>query len=134
MSEAAGQFKIDDIVARYIDLRDTKAKLAADVKIKTEQIDTQLKVIEGWLHNKLHELGADSFKTEHGTAFLQTTDFCGVQDWNLTLQYIRENEAWNLLNKAVNKTAVKEYIAENQVPPPGVNYGQKEEVMVRRGK
>jgi hypothetical protein len=128
------EFKIDTVVSRYIDLRDQKAKIAADAKAQTEGIDAQLKIIEGWLHQKLHELGTESFKTEFGTAYLTKTDFCGVADWNLVLQYIQENQAWNLLNKAVNKTAVKEYLNENQVPPPGVNYGVKEEVQVRRGK
>jgi hypothetical protein len=128
------QFKIEDVVARYIGLRDEKDKIEADAKARVEKLAEQMRIIEGWLHQQMQTLGVESFKTEYGTAFVKMTDFCGVQDWNLTLQYIQENQAWNLLNKAVNKTAVKEFIAENQVPPPGVNYGMKQEVQVRRGK
>jgi len=131
MSEGQ-QYKIDDIVARYVQLRDQKDKIAADAKAQTEQIVKQMQIIEGWLHTKLQELGVESFKTDAGTAFVKTSDFAGVQDFNLVIQYVKENEAWNLLKKDVNKTAVKEYLAEHGVPPPGVNYGTKQEVQVRR--
>jgi len=128
------QHKLDTVIAKYIELRDQKAKIAADAKSATEKIDADLKIIEGWLHAKLHEMGAESFKADCGTAFLKQSDYCNVSDWNQTLPFIRENEAWHMLKKDVSKAAVQEYIKEHNVPPPGVNYGMKEEVQVRRGK
>lgn len=129
---AEPQYKIEDVVLRYVQLRDQKDKIAADAKAQTETIGKQLQVIEGWLHGMLQKLGAESFKTEHGTAFIKQTDYAGVQDFNLVVEYVKQNDAWNLLKKDVNKTAVKEYINEHGVPPPGVNYGMKQEVQVRR--
>lgn len=125
-------FQVDTVIAKYVELRDQKAKIAADAKAQTEAIDVKLKTIEAWLHKKLHDLGAESFKTDFGTAFLKESDFCSVADWNATLSYIRENEAWHMLKKDVSKNAVVEYITEHQAPPPGINYGKKEEVQIRR--
>jgi len=126
------QYKIDDVVARYVALRDQKDKINADAKAQTEALSSQMKVIEGWIHQKLQEMGVESFKTDFGTAFKKMSDFANVSDWKLTLDFIREHEAWNMLKKDINKTAVVEFITEHGVPPPGVNYGMKEEVQVRR--
>lgn len=125
-------FKIDEVVQQYVAFRDEVAAIGADAKAKAAEIEAKMQVIEAWLMNQASLQGVDSFKTASGTAFVKTVDFCSVGDWDSTVDFIKVNNAWELLNRAVNKTAVREYIDANGVPPPGVNFAQKKEIQVRR--
>lgn len=126
------QYKVNDVVGHYIGLRDQITALEAETKERVIKLKEQQIVIEAWLLNQANLQGVESFKTDHGTAYVKLSDFCSIADWDSTIQFIKEYEAWNLLNRAVNKTAVREYIDENNVPPPGVNFTQKKEIQVRR--
>jgi len=48
------------------------------------------------------------------------------------LGFIRENEAYDLFEKRVSKTAVRGYIDMNKAVPAGVTYGTKIDVNVRK--
>jgi hypothetical protein len=47
-----------------------------------------------------------------------------VADWEEVLTFIKEHEAFHMLERRVNKIAVRNYIDEGVIPP-GVNYGTK---------
>lgn len=126
------QFKVDEVIAKYIELRDKKDQINADAKAAVKAVDANLDIIEAWLLNQANEQGVSSFACDIGTAFVKETDFANVSDWNLTVDFIKKNELWQMLKKDVNKTAVKEFIDANGVPPPGVNWGSKREIQVRR--
>jgi len=55
-----------------------------------------------------------------------------VADWDSTLNFIRENEAYDMLEKRISKIAVRSYIEQNKAVPPGVNYGTRLEVNIRK--
>lgn len=130
------QFQVDNVIAKYLELRDKVDQIEGAAKAQTEGLKAQMKIIEGWLHQQMQKIGTDQFKVKGvGTAFTKTSDFCSVADWNTVLDFVRQNEAWHLLTKGVTKTAVVEFIDQNDgVPPPGVNYGTKLEVQIRRSK
>jgi len=84
------------------------------------------------LKDKADEEGVTSFKTTNGTAFLTVVDYANVADWDATLDFIRDNNAYDLLEKRVSKTAVRSYIENDKFVPPGINYGTKVEVNIRK--
>jgi hypothetical protein len=126
------QFKVDDVIAKYIELRDKKDQINAAAKTEVKAIEANMDVIEAWLMNEFNTRGGDSIACDIGTAFIKEVDFANVSDWNLTLPFIQTHGLWQMLKKDVNKTAVKEFIDANGVPPPGVNWGSKREIQVRR--
>lgn len=126
------QVDIDSIIKKYVELRDAIDAVNAEAKKKVAALEEAQETIASVLMKLAKEQGVTSFKTESGTAFVSTKDHVGISDWNRTIEYIEQNKAWNLLNKAVNKTAVKEYIAQHEIPPPGVNYTVMQEIQVRR--
>lgn len=130
------QYQVDAVIAKYLEIRDERDRIVASVKAQTDSLNAQLTTIERWLHAKMQEVGTDQFKAKGiGTAFVKESDFCSVADWNAVLDFVREHDAWHLLTKGVSKTAVKEFLdSSDGIPPPGVNYGMKQEVMIRRGK
>jgi hypothetical protein len=55
-----------------------------------------------------------------------------VENWDAVLDFIKDTGSFDMLNKAVNKTAVHGYIEQNKTVPPGVNYGTRVDVNIRK--
>ena len=124
--------KVDDVIATYMKLRRQKDALEAEVKDKVSDIKVKMLKLESWIKEQADAQGVTSFKTPHGTAFLTTTDYANVADWDAVLHFIVANEAYDMLEKRVSKVAVRSYIEHVKAVPPGVNYGTKLEVNIRK--
>jgi hypothetical protein len=124
--------QVDAAIAAYIKLRSMKAEIENKVKAEVDDINAKLAKLESWLKTKADEVGTSTFKTPAGTAFLTSKDIASVADWDALLEFIKEKDAYDLLNKAVNKTAVRAYLDEAKVLPPGVNYSTIITVSVRK--
>jgi hypothetical protein len=123
---------VDTVIDTYLKLRGKKEAIEAETKQKVKGIKDNMAKLEAWLKEKADDQGVKSFKTDHGTAFLTTTDFAQVADWDAVLGYIKENDAYDMLEKRVSKTAVRGYIEKNKSVPSGVNYGTRIDVNVRK--
>ncbi len=126
------ELTVDKVIGTYIKLRAQKEAVEADVKDQLANIKVKMSKLEAWIQAKSDETGVKSFKTDHGTAFMSTSDFASVGDWDAVLNFIKDNDAYDMLNKAVNKKAVREYLDINGAVPNGVNFGTKISVSVRR--
>lgn len=117
----------EDIVAAYVALRD---KIAADKKAMEEALkplQDGLESLEGLLLKELEKAGADSIKTKAGTAYKASWSSARVVDWSQTLDFIRESERFDLLERRVSKAVVEEL---GDVPGVAVERGTR--VNVRR--
>jgi hypothetical protein len=123
---------VDDVIGTYMKLRRQKEAIEAEIKDKVSTIEAKMTKLEAWIKAQADQLGVSSFKTAHGTAFLTTTDFANVADWDAVLTFIRENDAFDMLEKRVSKTAVRGYIDLTKAVPPGITYGTKLSVSVRK--
>jgi hypothetical protein len=123
---------VDNVVATYMKLRDKKAAIEAETKERVSEIKANMEKLEAWIKMQADTQGVTSFKTAHGTAFLTTTDYATVADWDAMLGFIRENDAYDMLEKRVSKIAVRGYIELNKAVPPGVTYGTKLEINIRK--
>ena len=123
---------VDKVIGTYIELRNKKESIEATAKEKVAKIKEQLSKLEVWIKEKADTDGVDSFKTSNGTAFLKTTDYAQVADWDAVLGFIKEHEAFDLLEKRVSKTAVRAYIEADKSVPSGINYCTRLDVNVRK--
>ncbi len=123
---------VDQVVAAYMKLRQQKEVLEASIKEEVGVIKDKMAKMEAWIKEQADAQGVTSFKTKHGTAFLSTTDYANVADWDATLTFIQEAGAFDMLEKRVSKIAVRGYIEEHKAVPPGINYGTKLEVQIRK--
>ena len=124
--------QISKVIDTYLKLRGEKETVEAEAKEKVSKIKEQMAKLEAYIKERADEQGVDSFKTKVGTAFLTTVDFAQVADWDATLEFIKDNEAYDLLEKRVSKRAVRGYIEEQKEVPAGINYGTRIDVNVRR--
>ena len=123
---------IDEVVDRFIQLRDLRAQKVAAHKADTEAIEAGMKRCEGFILQHLNTHGMESIGTKAGTAYKHVTTSATVADWESALDFIKANNLWNLLDRKVNKTAVVEYRTENDDIPPGVNWREEAVVRIRR--
>jgi hypothetical protein len=123
---------VDQVIAAYMTLRSQKDSIEAATKEKVSGIKAKMEKLEAWIKTQADAQGVTSFKTKHGTAFLTTTDYANVADWDVVLEFIQSKGAFEMLEKRVSKTAVRNYVENDKFVPPGVNYGTKLEVNVRK--
>ncbi len=123
---------VDAAIGAYMALRKQKEQAEAAVKTQVDDIKAKMAKLEAWIKIQADTQGVTSFKTNHGTAFLTTTDYANVADWDAVLTHIRETGAYDMLEKRISKMAVRGYIEENKIVPPGVNYGTKLELNIRK--
>ena len=122
----------DTVIKSYLGYRAEKEALEQKTKQQVAVIKEKMAKLEKWLKDKMDSDGETSKKTDSGTAFITTTDFAQVADWDSVLAFIKENEAWDRLEKRVSKTAVRGYIDLKKSVPSGVNYGTRIDVQVRK--
>lgn len=123
---------VGDVIRTYMKLRDQKAAIEGEVKERVADLKAKMEKLEAYLKTQMDAQGLTSFKSDYGTAFLTTTDYANVADWDAVLGFIRENEAFDMLEKRVSKIAVRGYIEANKAVPPGITYGTKLEVNIRK--
>lgn len=126
---------IEDLVAKYVALRDKKAALEAAHKEKLAPINNAMMKVEGLLLRSLNELGGEaaSIKTASGTAYITHRTSAKVRDWEGFFEgFVVPNQAWHMINHAANKTAVAEFVEENQAAPPGIEWVREAAVNINR--
>lgn len=123
---------MEEIIEKYIALRDKKSEMAAAYKEQVAKIDEVLGKLEGALLLKLEDNGMESARCKSGTVFKSTRSSATVADWDFALDFIQNNKMWNMLERRVNKQAVQQYREEHGDLPPGVNWREEVVVNIRR--
>lgn len=123
---------LNEIIQKYIELRDLKARMKAEYESRVAPVQEALDKAEGHMLQLMQQQGVTSVKTEAGTAYQSQRTSATVADWDAILPFVREHELWHLIDKRVSKTAVDEYVAQHGDLPPGVNYRTEITIGVRR--
>src|SRR6476469_5383457 len=118
------QLTAAQMVEQYIKLRDKKDELKKKHAEQLAKFTEVMGQLEGQLMLEFERAGVDSMSCEAGTAYTSTTTSATVKHWSETLKYIQENEAWDLLEARVSKTAAVAIVEESGQPIPGVNITQ----------
>lgn len=125
--------KASELVEKYIALRDRKAVIKAEYDQKVAAIDAALTKIEGVLLSTFNATGIENIKTAAGTAYVSVQTRASVADWDAYFGgFVVPNEAWEFIERRVNKSAVDAYRQANNDLPPGVNWSETRVVNVRR--
>jgi hypothetical protein len=128
------QTKADGMAARYIALRDFKAKLKAENDEKMGKVDAAMEKVEGEMMTFLNQTGQESANTKSGTFFKKTTTKSKVADRDVFLQFVIDGGHINFLTNHVSADAVTQYLEEHGALPPGVNVDRVTTVSVNRPK
>jgi len=126
---------LDKLAAIYIKIRDAKDKLTADYKQQYADLEDQMGVLEAEMLGVCKHMNADSIRTKAGTIIRSIKSRYWTNDWDSMYRFIKENDAYGLLEKRLHQTHMKEFLSENpDLLPMGLNVESEYTVVVRRSK
>lgn len=123
----------DRLVRVYIKMRDKRAAIKAAYEEEDNKIKEQMALVEQNLLDICKSTGAESIKTEHGTAMRSIRTHYWTGDWAAMHKFIRDNNALDLLERRISQLSMKNFLRENpDLMPVGLNVDNKYTVTVRR--
>jgi len=125
----------DKLVKVYIKIRDAKAAKEKQHEAEMAQLDEQLGAVEQELLSLCKSTGQDGGKTQHGSFRRSIKTRYWTSDWDRMYQFIRDNDAPELLERRVAQTAFKEFLASNpDKMPEGMNVDSRYSITVTRAR
>ena len=131
-AQKAAPTKIDQRVREYVACRDEVDRIEKRHKDELAPLLDLQKKLAGILQQFLDDTGVDSIKTEYGTAYASTRYSASLRDPEVFMQYVLQNNSFELLDKRANVTAVKDFVKEHNAEPPGVALSAMTTIGVRR--
>ena len=138
---------INEVIARYIELRDAKAIIARRHEEELAPFNDKMQRIEAWLLNEVNKTGGTSIKTPSGTAIKTNQTSVTMEDgqefkrfffgpvaetYGLDLENVINLARWEVADLRAGKCGVQEYIKQHKIQPPGVKVSSMATVSVRR--
>ena len=131
MSSSNGT-RIDIRVAQYLVLRKELAEKKAAYEAEIAPLLVLKQKLDGSMMQFLDQTGQQSAKTAEGTVytFINPTAVC--TDPDAFVDFVRKNDAYELMDRKANATACNEYAEEHDgVLPPGVRINRERKIGVK---
>lgn len=123
---------VAEMIEKYIALRSRKREIENVHKAQLAPFNEALTKLGGLILLELDKNKVNSMRSDSGTVFKALETSVTVKDWPATLGYIQANEAWELLEARVSKTAALATLEETERPIPGVHITQENVLRVRK--
>lgn len=124
----------EKVVEAYIAVRTERDRILKEYEAKDEELKKDLGTLEQLLLGVCSEINADSIKTKHGTVMRKVNERFFCTDWDNFRQFVRENDAVELLERRIHQGNFRQFMTEHQDDglPPGVNVTREYAVSVRK--
>jgi len=130
-----GEFKLDTLAEIYIKIRDNRAELKEQFENKDSELKAQQDLLSEQMLEVCRKNNADSIKTKAGTIIRKVDTRYWTNDWDSMYQFVKENDAYPLLEKRLHQTNMRQFLEENpNLLPAGLMADSKYTVVVRRSK
>lgn len=123
---------IETRVDQYVKLRDLIKEKDDAHKAAMKPYREALEKLNNLMLAELNNIGGDSIKTGAGTVYKTERKSASLEDGEAFMEYIIQNEAWELIDRKANVTAVEDFAKSNGTLPPGVKFTVMQTVGVRR--
>ena len=126
---------IEEMVEAYRNVRETIAKRKEVFEAQMEKLEKSLEVISSAILEFCNEHNLDSVKTPVGTVSRRVQSRYWTNDWDSMYSFVREHDAFGLLERRIHQTNMKQFIEENpNLLPMGLNTDSRYSIVVRRSK
>lgn len=113
----------------YVKIREARREL----KKKDDALEAQLKQVAAELLNICKEQGAATIRTEHGTISRRTSKRYWTNDWESFFKFIKEQDAFNLVQQRINTNNMQQFLEENpELCPPGLNADIEQTIVITK--
>jgi hypothetical protein len=129
------EISADKLAKIYLKMRDKRQEMAREFEEQDNDLKAQMEIIEQKMLDICKETGADSIKTPHGTIIRSVKTRYWTSDWESMHDFVLEHKAFDLLERRVHQTNMKQWLEENpDLLPMGLNSEARYSTTVRRSK
>ena len=119
----------EKLAAVYVKIREARRELAK----KDEELKAQLEIVAENLLEICKEQGAQTIRTPHGTISRRHDKRYWTNDWDSFFHFIKENDAFSLMQKRNNDSNMAQFLEENpNLHPPGLQADIKQTVVITK--
>ena len=134
-SEVAARPDLDQLTAVYLKIRDKRSELKREFEAQDDELEQQQQMLANQMLETCKEMNADSIRTPHGTIIRSVKSKYWTNDWDSMYRFIKDNDAFGLLEKRLHQTNMKDFLHENpDAMPMGLNVESEYNIVVRRAK
>ena len=134
-NEVAERPDLDKLTSIYLKIRDKRADNKREFENVDKDLEEQQKMLAEQMLDTCKEMNADSIRTPHGTIIRSVKSKYWTGDWDSMYNFIKEHDAFGLLEKRLHQTNMKDFLHENpDVMPMGLNVENEYTIVVRRAK
>lgn len=123
---------INELIDRYIQLRDKKAQVVRAHEANVARYDEAMAKIEEALAKHMTDSGTDRVGSGAGTAFFSNTRSATVADRDAFFGFLQDSGLWHLADIRAAKKQISDYRDEMNDLPPGINWRETRVVRVNR--
>jgi len=111
----------------YVKIRDKRRELEKQVAELKEQQDT----VGSQLLEICKAEGAQTIRTQFGTVSRRITKNYWTSDWDSFFKFLKDNDAFSLMQQRINSTNMAQYLEENpDLHPPGLNADVNQTIVI----
>jgi len=123
----------DKLISAYIKLRNARQKLTQDFESADAELKSKQDRVSEMLLEICKDMGADSIKTQFGTASRRLSIRYKTTDWDSMYKFIKEHDAFHLLEQRIHQTNMKNLLEENpEMVPMGLSSDSEYVISVRK--
>jgi len=123
----------EELAKIYIKIRTAKEEAADRHKQEIAEFNAQLETISAEMLEICKELDVSSMRTNEGTIIRKVHTRYATNDWDSLYQFIKEHDAYGLLEQRLHQTNMKQFLEENpDLLPPGLWSDSKYTIVVKR--
>lgn len=124
---------INKLVSVYTKIRDKRGEIKRAYEAEDNKLKADLEKIEAVFLNHLSKGNAESVRTDAGTFYRQKDVIPSASDWGVFYDWIKENDAFDALERRIKKTFIVDHMEANDGElPPGVSTFTRYVVRVRK--
>jgi len=113
----------------YVKIREKRRELAKQDK----ELEEQLAEVSSALLEICKEQGAATIRTEHGTISRRISRRYWTNDWESFFNFIKEHDAFALMQQRINNTNMDQFLEENpDLHPPGLNADANQTIVITK--
>lgn len=124
---------VNTLTEKYIAIREKRNELRRTYEEKDSAFKEKLEALEAQMLSFMHKNNMTSVKTEAGTFYRQENVIPSGSDWEALNRWVAENDAFDIYERRLKKTFVREYMDSHEGGlPPGVSVYREYVARVRR--
>jgi hypothetical protein len=127
-------YKIDELVKAYNETDNVIDKIKERYQQELKKPNRLKELLTEQLLNMLKATGQEMARTKYGTVSAAVRDIASCSDPNMFIDYVREHDAYELMDRRPNSTACRVYVEEHGMTPPGVKLNSIRYISVRHRK